>query len=120
MALFGVAKEKRLVPMDKTALSMQRMQSLIEEMVELASQGESILRFKSLKPESKDGVKSQVSPWLLQLSPRKERLHEILTLLTASSVWCLVMGRVRPHINRENHAAAQLIKVCNSLSKRKP
>ena len=113
-------KEKRLVPTDKTALSMTTMQSLIEELVEIASQGESVLRLKSLKPESRDGAKPQVSPWLLQLHPRKERIHEILMLLTASSIWCLVMGRVRPHINKENHAAAQLIKVCNSLSKRKP
>ena len=97
-------KDKRMILMmtEKNPISTQSTQSLIDELVEIASHGESMLRFKSLKPENKDGTSSPVSPWLIQLNPRKDRLFGILSLLTASSVWVLVVGRLQPHTNNEN------------------
>eukprot|EP00913_Durusdinium_trenchii_P025742 g24158.t1 len=80
------AKEKRLMPMDKSAISMQSMQSVIEELVELAAQGESILRFKLKRiGEARPGLATYLG-WLGKFDP--EALS-ILSTPTPTIAWAM-------------------------------
>ena len=50
---------------------MPQMLKHIEELVELATSTEHVLRFKCLKPQEMESGKAKVSPWLLQISERR-------------------------------------------------
>ncbi|CAK9017785.1 unnamed protein product, partial [Durusdinium trenchii] len=78
---------KKLKIMEKPPIKMPQMVKFIEELVELATSTNHVLRYKCLKPQEMENGKAKVSPRLLQLSLREERLHGLLMTLTNSSVW---------------------------------
>ena len=98
-------------------ITMQKMQKLAEELVELATQEIELTRFKCLKLQEMELTSAKISPWLIQLSLRQDRLHELLHLLTGNSVWMLNQGRLRPHHAKQNQLATALSKASSSLSK---
>lgn len=101
----------------KKPLSMKHMQKMAEELVEIASQETELIRFKCLKPQELELTTSRISPWLIQLSLRQNRLHELLHLLTGSSVWLLIQGRLRPHQIKDNQLVVALSKASSTFSK---
>ena len=91
--------------MEKPPIKMPQMVKFIEELVELATSTNHVLRYKCLKPQEMENGKAKVSPRLLQLSLREERLHGLLMTLTNSSVWVLIQTRIRQHQMKENMLA---------------
>ena len=50
-----------------------KMIKFIEELVELATSTDHVLRFKCLKPQEMENGKARITPWILQLPLREER-----------------------------------------------
>ena len=108
--LMWCPKDRRLKMTDRTPIPMVKMQSQIEELVEISTQQDQIIRFKSLKATGENMEASQVCPWLIQVSMRHQRLWELLQLLSGSALWLLIQARLRPHQMRENPLASALAK----------
>eukprot|EP00913_Durusdinium_trenchii_P024717 g23200.t1 len=79
------AKEKRMQPTDRAPISMTSMQSMLEELVELIRDPQAVVRFKCLKASDSDSKQLKVMPWMLQVSMRHQRLHELLQTLSTSA-----------------------------------
>ena len=99
---------KQVQVTQKTLISMTSMQSLLEELIELIRDPTAVVRLKSLKASDQDSHQTKIMPWVLQVSLRHQRLYEVLQMLSASSVWSLLLGRLRPHTVRDNPIAASL------------
>ena len=108
--LMWCPKDRRLKMTDRPPIPMVKMQSQIEELVEISTQQDQIIRFKSLKAMGENMEASQVCPWLIQVSMRHQRLWELLQLLSGSALWLLIQARLRPHQMRENPLASSLAK----------
>ena len=60
--LMWCAKERRLKMTERTPIPMVKMQAQIEELVEISTQQDQIIRFKSLKAMGENMEASQVGP----------------------------------------------------------
>ena len=112
-------KERKICVMDKPPLSMTCVQRLLEELVELLADPQAVVRFKCLKTSDLENSQVKVLPWMLQIGMRHQRLHALLHQLVASSVWSLILGRLRPHTVRENPLASNLARASTGLLPRK-
>ena len=99
--------------------SMTSVQSMLEELVELIRDPQTVVRFKCLKASDLDSKQVKVMPWTLQINMRHQRLHELLQTLSTSAVWNLMLGRLRPHTIRENPLATDLVKTSNGLFRKR-
>ena len=54
--------------MNKQAITMTSMQSLLEELVDLTRDPTAVVRFKSLKASDQDSAQLKVLPWMLQIT----------------------------------------------------
>ena len=102
-------QQKKMIPMDKKPLAMERMKEWVTELHELGQNPVQILRFKSLKRQTTHPNAAAISPWLLQITGRHQRLWELLTSLSHSGLWLLLYSRLRAHQSRSNPLAETLV-----------
>ena len=95
---------------NKTPIAGEKIQSALEELLELMKNPNNLLRFKSLQPPSFNSSKKTVAPFLIQVTLRDSRLYDTLLWLSHNSVWTLIEARLRQHMVRPTQLVMQLLK----------
>jgi hypothetical protein len=104
-------QQKQLVIDKKTPISAPKMKQHLEELLDMLTDRELIVRFHALKPPSPQ--LDQVVPWRLQINVRSDRPYELLFQLAFNAIWMTVGATMKPHSQGQTPLATMVQSMLN-------
>ena len=96
-----------------TQMARLLLLTALHETMQLVKVPEALTRFQSTRPMTADMTGEHI-PWLIDVSLRHSRLHELMHSLTHMSVMHLIGGRVRAARAKRNQQQEQLAQMLRS------
>lgn len=104
--------QKQLVIDKKTPISSLKMKQHLEELLDMLTDRELIVRFHAMKPPNTQ--LDQVVPWRLQINVRSDRPYELLFQLAFNAIWMTVGATMKPHSQGQTPLATMVQSMIHS------
>ena len=102
---------QKLILDKKQPISAQKMKQHLDELLDMLTDKELIVRFHALRPVQDQTNK--VVPWRLQINMRSDRPYELLFQLAHSAIWMTVGASMKPHTQGQTPLATTLQSMLN-------